>query len=224
MQKYILNGFSWWNLHNFWNRIINIEAYYFPNLKLKLCSRTSVWVDMSIQALFPWPWCLQGDWEDAHVQERFTLLPWKLATSHCHKYILIILTSENHLSAWQCQRTVMLCWEFFACHLWAWGLCQEYYFCQGEGRASNSLWARCSLGAWGAPCPGRAWQPGPVPLPQPEARLPGAMKGSHNPGHQAHPWDRGRLRLGQDTGSWVHLALAHGWAGQGREELETNIP
>ena len=45
----------------------------------------------------------------AHVREGVTLLPWKPATSHCHMYVLIILTLENQLSAWQCWRTVMLC-------------------------------------------------------------------------------------------------------------------
>lgn len=71
-----------------------------------------------------------------HMREGVIVLSWKPAT--------LIVTSGNsfdtgkELSAWQCCRTIILCWELFSCRLWTWRLCQEYC-CHSVGGAGTVL-------------------------------------------------------------------------------------
>lgn len=100
----------------------------------------------------------------AHLCEEATLLPWKLAASHCHKHMIIILILQHRL----CLAVLEDCHgllSIFYLSLW---VCARNNIFDREKR--GPLWAGGSLGGSGSPHNGGVWPPGFAPLPQPESR------------------------------------------------------
>lgn len=144
----------------------------------------------------------------AHLCEEATLLPWKLAASHCHKHVIIILILQHQL----CLAVLEDCHgllSIFYLSLW---VCARDNIFDREKR--GPLWAGGSLGGSGSPHNGGVWTPGFAPLPQPRAGQPGGCQ------RQPQPW-ASAISLGMMMGS---LGPVTNQAGQGWEELGTNIP
>ena len=62
--------------------------------------------------------------------------------------------------------------------------------------------------------PGKAWQPWPVPLPQPGVSSTGGTGAAPAMGIGQIPGDRDRLKPGQDVGPWLGPAWQHRWLGR----------
>jgi len=68
---------------------------------------------------------------------------------------------------------------------------------------------------------GRAWQPGPIPQPQPGAGKPGRTGGSPSPRHWASLWGAGQAEVRLEHGSVGGPSSVVLMAVQGCGELET---